>query len=108
MERLDKGRGWLALEDISAAGFDPSVYGRTMEQVMGSIHGVTAEGRVVDGVEVFRRAYAAVGWGWVLGWTGWPVVRPIVDAAYRVFARVRLKLPGRHGGGCGGGTCKVA
>lgn len=103
MQRLDKGRGRLVLEDIAAPEFDPAVYGRTMDQVMGSIHGVLPDGRLVDGVEVFRRAYSAVGWGWVLAWTRWPLIRPIVNAAYTVFARIRLRLPGR----CEGGTCRV-
>ena len=50
----------------------------------------------VEGVEVFRRAYAAIDRGWMLGWTRWaPIVRP-VDVAYRWFARNRLRLTGRQ------------
>ncbi|MCC5787059.1 MAG: DUF393 domain-containing protein [Phycisphaerales bacterium] len=104
LSKLDRGRGRLRLVDIASPGFDASVYGRTQDEVMVSIHGVTAEGEVVDGVEVFRRAYRAVGWGWLLAWTGWPLVRPVVDAAYRVFARIRLRLPGRR---CESGSCRV-
>lgn len=92
--------------DIAAAGFDPSRYGATMGEVMGTIHGVTPEGRVITGMEVFRRAYAAVGWGWLLAPTGWPVLRPVFDAAYRFFARHRLGLTGRCEG-CVDGRCKV-
>ncbi len=104
LSKLDRGRGRLRLVDIALPEFDASVYGRTQDDVMGSIHGVTAEGRVVEGVEVFRRAYRAVGWGWLLSWTGWPLVRPIVDGVYRVFARIRLRLPGRR---CESGSCRV-
>ena len=96
MEKMDRGRGRLRLVDIASPDFDPSAYGKTYEQVMAHIHGVTDDGTVISGVEVFRRAYAAVGWGWLLSWTAAPVIRPIADWAYQVFARVRLKLPGNR------------
>ena len=71
---------------------------------MGRIHGVLPSGAVVEGVEVFRRAYAAVGYGWLLAWTRWPVLRALADAAYRLFAHYRLQLTGRRGH-CDGGAC---
>lgn len=104
MKRLDRGRGRLAFIDIAAPGFDPSGLGMTQEQVMGSIHGIHADGRVVRGMEVFRTAYSLLGFGWVLKPTGWPVLRPIFDGLYRVFAWIRPRLPGRR---CEGGTCQV-
>jgi predicted DCC family thiol-disulfide oxidoreductase YuxK len=103
--KLDKGRGRIALEDIADPAFIPATYGKTMDELMGSIHGVLPDGSLVHGVEVFRRAYGAVGLGWLLAWTRWPIARPIADAAYRVFARIRLHLPGRTE--CAGGMCKL-
>jgi predicted DCC family thiol-disulfide oxidoreductase YuxK len=95
MTRLDAGRGRLGRVDIAAAGFDPSRYGRTREELMARIHGVAADGTLVEGMEVFRQAYAAVGRGWLLAWTRLPGLRPLADAAYRWFARNRLRLTGR-------------
>lgn len=93
-------RGRLALEDIATPGFDPSRYGLTQEEAMGRIHGVLPDGRVVEGMEVFRRAYAAVGLGWLLAPSRWPVLGRLFDAAYRLFARNRLRFTGRAGAGC--------
>ncbi len=95
LRRLDGGRGLLAIEDITSPDFDPGRYGATAEQVMGQIHGVLPDGRLVRGMEVFRRAYDAVGYGWLLAPTNWPILKPICDAAYRFFARNRLRLTGR-------------
>lgn len=106
MRRMDRGRGRLEVVDIASPAFDPSRYGVTLEAVMGSIHGVTADGRCVTGMETFRRAYTALGWGWALAPTGWPVIRPIADAVYRVFAKHRLRLTGR-GGACEQGRCRT-
>ena len=92
---LDRKRGGLRLVDITSPGFDPSDYDRTQEQFMGSIHGMTREGTLITGMEVFRRAYAAVGLGWLLAPTAWPGLRRIFDVLYRWFARNRLKLTGR-------------
>lgn len=95
MRRLDRGRGRLAIVDIAAPAFDASRYGTTFDALMGEIHGVLPDGSLVTGVEVFRRAYGAVGWGWLLAPTGWPGLRWAFDRAYAWFARNRLKLTGR-------------
>ena len=95
LARLDKGAGRLCLIDISSPGFDASAYGTTQDAVMGHIHGVTPEGGLVTGMDAFRHAYAAVGLGWLLEWTRWPVLKQASDWAYNVFARHRLTLTGR-------------
>ncbi|UCG33701.1 MAG: DUF393 domain-containing protein [Phycisphaerales bacterium] len=107
LRRLDGGRKRLALEDISAPGFDPARFGRSVDELMAEIHGVSADGTVVRGMEVFRRAYAAVGLGWLLAPTRLPVVRQGADAAYAWFARNRLRWTGR-GGVCHTGGCRAA
>jgi predicted DCC family thiol-disulfide oxidoreductase YuxK len=107
MARMDKGRGNLVLVDIADPSFDAGTYGTTFENVMGTIHGVLPDGKLVTGMEVFRRAYAAVGWGWLLAWSAWPGLRVIADAGYRFFAKYRLRLTGRKNA-CEGGRCKIA
>lgn len=107
MAKLDRGRGLLRIVDIAAAGFDPTTFNRTMDQLMGSIHGVKASGEIISGVEVFREAYGAVGRGWMLNWTAWPMLKPFADWMYVFFCKVRLKLPGRHEPACAVGVCKV-
>ncbi len=95
LERLDRGRRRIAFEDIAAADFDPGIYGLDAETVMDRIHGVLPDGSVLEGVEVFRRAYRAVGLGWLLVPTRWPGLRLLADAGYRVFARNRRRWTGR-------------
>ena len=106
LRRLDKGRGRLRTIDIASPTFDPSPLGRTHHQVMGTIHAVLPSGELITGMDVFRRAYSAVGLGWLLAPTAWPVLRPIADAAYRLFARHRLRLTGR-GRTCDSGICST-
>ncbi len=96
--------GRLRLEDISHQNFDPAPYGLTKSEVMGHIHGVLPDGRVITGMEVFRRSYAAVGLGFLLAPTGWPGIKPVADRAYDWFAKNRLRLTGRD---CASGTCAV-
>ncbi len=103
---MDRGRGRLDLEDIAAPGFDAERYGVPWATLMGRIHGVTPEGELVEGVEVFRRAYEAVGWGWMARWTAWPIVRPMVDRAYVWFAKNRHRLTFRQDP-CADGRCAM-
>ena len=95
LRRRERGNGRLGLTDIAAPGFRASRYGVEQRTLMARIHGVLPDGRLIEGVEVFRRAYAAVGLGWLLAPTGWPGLRPLADAAYRWFARNRLRLTSR-------------
>lgn len=104
LRRIDRGRGRIGLIDIADEAFDAARYGLTFEQVMGAMHGILPDGRPVVGPEAFRRAYAAVGRGWIVAWTRWPILRPMVDAAYRWFARNRLRLTGRS---CENDRCRV-
>ena len=101
--------GHLVFEDISATDFDPSRYGVTREEVMGVMHGVFPDGRIVRKVEVFRQAYRAIGLDWLIAPTGWPGLRWISDQAYRWFARHRLSV-GRFLGRdtCETGACDVS
>ena len=105
LRRLDRGRGRIAFEDIAAPGFDPGRYGLDHAAVMARIHGVLPDGTVIEGVEVFRRLYAAVGLGWLVAPTRWPLLRPLCDAAYRWFAGNRLRLTGRPA--CESGHCTL-
>jgi predicted DCC family thiol-disulfide oxidoreductase YuxK len=88
--RNDDGR--LAFVDISQPGFDPSIYGATLADMGAEIHALQADGTVIRGMAVLRLAYAAVGLGWVLRPTGFAPVRPLFDAAYRLFARYRQPI----------------
>ena len=99
--------GRLAFEDITAPDFDPARYGTTREELMGVIHGVFPDGRVVRKLEVFRQAYRAVGLGWLIAPTGWPVLRWVFDRLYVRFARNRILIGRLFGRSCESGTCDV-
>jgi predicted DCC family thiol-disulfide oxidoreductase YuxK len=100
--------GYLAFEDICSPGFDPALYHTTREKLMGVIHGVYPDGRVVRKLAVFREAYRAIGLGWLLAPTGWPGLRWISDRGYELFARYRMPIGRLLGRKCDSGGCDVA
>ena len=101
---LDRKRGKIEFTDIAAEGFDAVEHtGLEFETLMAEIYGRTSSGELVSGMEVFRQLYSAVGLGFVFAPTKWPLLRPVFDAAYRLFARNRLRLTGR----CKGKECEV-
>lgn len=107
LQRRDR-HGRLAFEDIAAPGFDATRYGVTQAQVMGVMHGVFPDGRIVRKVAAFREAYRVVGLGWLLAPTGWPGLRWVADRFYEWFARNRMTFGRWFGGpGCGSGSCAV-
>ena len=84
--------GWLGFQDIHDADFDPALYGKTLAELMAEVHGIYADGRIVKGMDVFRASYSAVGLGWLASPTGWPLLKPLFDRLYRLFAKYRLRL----------------
>ena len=97
--------GHLAFEDVSASSFDASHYGTTREELLGVIHGVFPDGRIVCKVEAFRQTYRAIGLGWLLAPTGWPVLRWLFDRLYSLFARYRVRMGKLFGRSCASGVC---
>ncbi len=98
-------KGNLLFEDISSPSFDAEPYGVTPDALMAVLHGVFPDGRIIHGPEVFREAYRTVGIGWILAPTGWPILRPIVDRLYALFARHRGSLGRLFGRRCDKGAC---
>jgi len=100
--------GRLAFEDISAPDFDAARFGLTQEALMGVMHGVFPDGRIVTKVEAFRQAYRVVGLGWLLAPTRWPGLKQLANWGYEWFARNRVVI-GKFFGGrdCPDGRCEV-
>ncbi len=89
--------------DIAAPGFDPRDTGLTWDELMSSLHARLPDGGMIEGVEVFRRLYGAVGFGPLVPLTRLPGIRHALDAGYELFAKNRLRLTGR----CVGGVCEL-
>ena len=100
LRRRDR-RNRIRFTDIAADGFDAGSAGVSPEALMARIHGRLPDGTIIDGVEVFRRLYAAVGFDRAVELSRLPAVAPILDAVYGAFAKRRLWLTGR----CAAGTC---
>lgn len=104
LRRRDR-RGRLGAVDIAAEGFDPAEFGLSAEAVHARLHGVRADGTVVEGMGAIREAWSAAGLGWAMAPTGWPVLRWFADLGYVVFARYRVPLGRLFGRRCDAGAC---
>ena len=96
VRRLDR-RSRVRFVDVAAPSFDASSVGRTHDELMARIHARLPDGKLVEGVEVFRLMYAAASRGLrpVVALTRLPGVRQLLDAGYTWFAKNRLRLTGR-------------
>lgn len=101
------GQGRLGAIDIAAEGFDAEQFGLTKERVHARLHGVQADGTVIEGMPAIRAAWRAARLGWVMAPTGWPVLRWFADLGYVVFARYRVPLGRLFGRRCKDGSCSV-
>jgi predicted DCC family thiol-disulfide oxidoreductase YuxK len=102
LRRWDRA-GKILFTDIDAPEFRPEAYGKTHNELMAQMHARLPDGTWLCGVEVFRRMYAAVGFGPLVAVSRVPLVSHALDAGYWLFAKNRLRLTGR----CQAGVCKV-
>jgi predicted DCC family thiol-disulfide oxidoreductase YuxK len=94
LRRLDR-RGRVRFTDIAAPGFDAAAHGKSHADFMRRMQARLADGTWVEGVETFRRLYAAVGFRWIAALSRAPGVAQALDLAYAAFAKNRLRLTGR-------------
>ena len=86
----------LAFVDIDQPEYNPDSYaGISYREAMGRIHAIDASGAVLRDVDVFRRAYDLIGMGWLYAPTQWPLLRPLTNLAYGIWADMRLRITGR-------------
>lgn len=102
LRRRDRD-GRLRFTDIAAPEFDPSSLGVDHATLMSKIHGRSAAGELVTGVEVFRRIYAALGYERLVRLSRVSWIAAVLDTAYAAFAAHRLRLTGR----CDSGACQL-
>ena len=96
LQRRDAGRGLVQFVDITDENYTPAEHGGVdFETAMGRIHAVLPDGTVVKNLEVFRRIYSVLGMGWVYAATQWPIIGPIANKLYAIWADWRLRLTGR-------------
>ena len=93
----------IRFTDIAAPGFDPASTGLTMFELMDKIHGRMPDGTRIEGVEVFRQLYGAVGFRRAVAISRWPGIAHALHLGYVVFAKNRLRMTGR----CMEDVCEV-
>lgn len=102
LQRLDR-RQRIRFVDIAAPDFDAAAVGISWDELMARLHGRLPDGTWIQGVEVFRRLYAAVGFRRLVALSRLPVLSHLLALAYRVFAANRLRFTGR----CDDAGCRI-
>ena len=96
LQKKDAGRGLVGFVDIADDAYNPAENGGVdFATAMGRIHAVLPDDTVIKNVEVFRRIYGILGIGWLYAPTRWPLIGPLVDKLYDVWADWRLQVTGR-------------
>ena len=111
MQRLRRWNraGQLRFVDIAAADFSPAALGVTQQALNTELHALTADGRLLAGIDSVLAAYTAVGQGWRVAPLRVAILRPALSALYRSFARNRYRISSLLGYGvpaCSNGVCE--
>lgn len=104
-KRDDRGR--LDFVDIHGERFDPKQLNVDPQAVHREMHVVKPDGTVLRAMDAVRAVYRAVGRGWLVAPTRWPLLRPLFDALYRLIARYRPRGGGPGTPHCRDGACRT-
>jgi ligand-binding SRPBCC domain-containing protein/predicted DCC family thiol-disulfide oxidoreductase YuxK len=85
----------IRFTDIASPAFDPATTGLSMFELMDRVHGRMPDGTRIDGVEVFRQLYGAVGFRRAVAVSRWPGIAHALHLGYVLFAKNRLRITGR-------------
>ena len=94
IRRFDGDRR-IRFTNIADKSFRADDYGKTFDEFMDKIQGRLRDGTWIEGVEVFRQLYAAIGLWPVIWVTRLPGIKHMLNAGYNVFAKNRLRWTGR-------------
>lgn len=86
------GAGRIGLEDIQSADFPERYPNIDPDHANTILHGQTRDGRLLLGLDVTCAAWSLVGARHWVAFLRWPLIRPVADVAYRLFARHRYRL----------------
>ena len=99
----------LLLIDIAAPDFDARAWPVSVAQMNDVLHVRLSDGTWLTAMAATREIYRAVGRGWMLTFTGWPVFEGLFDRAYAWFARHRMPISAHFGKPrCTDATCRIA
>ncbi|MCO7190686.1 MULTISPECIES: DUF393 domain-containing protein [unclassified Pseudoalteromonas] len=56
------------------------------------LHALDAKGNLLLGLDVTHQAWRLVGMGWLYAPLRWPVIKPIADKFYLLFAKNRYRI----------------
>lgn len=84
--------GRLAFVDIAQPDFDCTPLGVDMAALDREVHGRTADGRLLVGIDCIFAAYSLVGFRWLVWPLRVPFLRPGLAVLYRGFARNRYRF----------------
>mmetsp|Transcript_11395 Transcript_11395/g.41707 ORF Transcript_11395/g.41707 Transcript_11395/m.41707 type:complete len:127 (-) Transcript_11395:151-531(-) len=96
MERNPRFGNKISFVDIADDNYDPETCaGITFAEAMEEIHAILPDGRIITGIEVFRRLYEAVGLGWIYAVTQYEPVEKLANQVYGIWAKYRLPITGK-------------
>jgi len=99
--------GRLVFVDISAPGFEPQRYGRSLQEFMARMHAMDAEGRVYRGVDAFPviwQTFPDPFYRLLGSFIRLPGIHLLARLGYALFARFRPYLP-RRAAACDSDHC---
>ncbi|KAL1523066.1 hypothetical protein AB1Y20_018026 [Prymnesium parvum] len=87
---FDKRGEKVRFVDIRSRGYDPASNGGiSFDDAMRTFHVIDADGTVLEGADAVMMAYSAAGLGWLMALLRFPLIRILIDGAYRVVSRHR-------------------
>ena len=91
LKRYDKHQV-IQFEDIQQDNFSQHYGHLEWAALNNRIHVQQPDGSLLTGLDATHAAWKAVGKGWLYAPLRWPIIKPIADYGYTLFARHRYRI----------------
>ena len=96
LKNRDKNKNNIDFIDISKDDYKPNEHNNIDYRTgMKSMHVITKDGKMHNGIKAFKPMYNEVGLGWLWKFTDLPVIGSFSDKIYNKWAQYRLKITRR-------------
>lgn len=90
--KRQKGHDRVHFVDIRAPGFDPTLWGRSCDELMGRLYALDGEGRWYAGMDSTRALYVVLGYRGRVKLSSLPGLGVMLDRLYLAVAKRRNRI----------------
>ena len=105
ISKLDNNRSIIEPADLHTHHEIIKQYDLNANEIRRVMHAITPDGQILTAMNALRHTMTRLNRGWMVNWTKLPLIKPLTDQLYLIFANNRNRFNRRHQ--CNDDSCSI-